>query len=79
MQTGNVYLDSNPQGATLCIDAQPLIYPSGEKIRTPVLIIDIPVGYRRFAFHMPGYYRECVTADIIEEQITDIFATMIPK
>ena len=79
MQTGNVYLDSNPQGATLCIDTQPLTYPNGEKVRTPIVVTDVPMGPRRFAFHMPGYYRECVTADIIEGQTTDIFATMILK
>ena len=79
MPTGNVYLDSNPQGATLCIDAQPLVYPTGEKIVTPVLVTDVPVGQIRFAFHMPGYYRECITANIVDGQTSDIFVAMTQK
>ena len=79
MSTGNAYLNSDPQGATLCIDAQPLLYPTGEKVRTPVIVTDIPIGPRRFAFHMPGYYRYCTTVEVVESQTIDLFVTMIPK
>jgi hypothetical protein len=79
MSTGNANIDSNPQGVTMCIDAQPVLYPTGEKVKTPILITDIPVGQHRFAFHLSGYYRECINIDIIENQTVDIFVTQIPK
>jgi PEGA domain len=79
MPIGNASINSNPQGATLCIDVQPVLYPTGEKVKTPVIITDIPAGLRRFAFHLPGYYRECITVNIIENQTIDIFVEQIPK
>jgi hypothetical protein len=79
MSTGNANIDSNPQGAKLCIDGQPVLDSTGTTVLTPVLIIDIPAGQRRFAFHYPGYYRECITVEIIENMTVDIFVTQIPK
>ena len=79
MPIGNANIDSNPQGAKLCIDGQPVLDSTGTTVFTPVLITDIPAGQRRFAFHLPGYYRECINVDIIENQTIDIFVTQIPK
>ena len=79
MPTGNANIDSSPQGAKLCIDGQPVLDSTGTTVFTPVLITDIPVGQRRFAFHFPGYYRECINVDIIENQTIDIFVTQTPK
>lgn len=79
MPTGNANIDSDPQGAKLCIDGQPVLDQTGTTVLTPVLITNIPVGQHRFAFHLPGYYRECITIDIIENQTIDIFVTQIPK
>jgi hypothetical protein len=79
MSTGNAYVNSDPQGAKLCIDGQPVLDSTGTTVFTPVLITYIPVGQRRFAFHYPGYYRECINVDIVENQTIDIFVTQIPK
>jgi hypothetical protein len=79
MSTGNANIDSNPQGARLCIDGKLLLDSTGIRVYTPVLITDIPVGQHRFAFHYPGHYRECVNVDIIENQTVDIFVTQVPK
>ena len=79
MSTGNANINSNPQGAKLCIDGQPVLDSTGTTVFTPVLITDIPAGPHRFAFHLPGYYRECITVDIIENQTIDILVTQIPK
>ncbi len=79
MSTGNINIDGNPQGATICIDAQPVLYPTGEKAKTPILITDIPEGQHRFAFHLLGYYRECTDVNIVGNKTTDIFVTQIPK
>lgn len=79
MSTGNANINSNPQGAKLCIDGQQLLDSTGTTVLTPILVIGIPIGLRRFAFHLPGHYRECITVDIIENQTVDISATQTPK
>jgi len=79
MPTGNANIDSNPQGAKLCIDAQPVLDTTETTVFTPVLITDIPDGKHRLAFHFPGDYRECIDIDIIENQTIDVFVTQIPK
>ncbi len=79
LPTGNANINSDPQGAKLCIDGQPVLDSMGTTVFTPILMIDIPIGQHRFAFHLPGYYRECITVNIIENQTIDIFVTQTPK
>ena len=79
MQAGNVSFDSNPQGSTVCMDRQPISDPIGRTVRTPVIVTNIHTGIHRFVFHIPGYHREDVIANIIERQTIDIFATLTPR
>lgn len=47
---------SVPDSAEIYIDGTPAIYPSGEIMRTPIMISDVPVGIHYMTFKLHGSF-----------------------
>ena len=69
---------SEPSGANICIDANPVKDAFGHHVTTPVTITDVPQGSHRVTFRLPGHLKEIKTVDITAGAYSDVYATMRP-
>lgn len=77
-KTGTIRVYSEPFGADIYIDNNPVKDQSGNIVKTPVTITDVPEGARQITFKMPGMMDEMKTVDIHSGALSSIIATMRP-
>ena len=77
--TGEIRVYSDPDGANIYIDGNPVRNSSGQLARTPVIITDVPAGVRYVTFRMPGMMEETETVDVGPGSYSNAYATMRPK
>jgi hypothetical protein len=69
---------SEPDGANIYIDGNPVLDQSGQIVMTPIIITDVPDGVRQITFRMPGHMDEMKLVDIYPGAYSDVTATMRP-
>jgi hypothetical protein len=75
---GTIRIYSEPDGAEIYIDNNPVIDQSGNIVKTPVIITDVPDGIRQITFTMPGYLNEMTTVDVYQGAYSDVMARLKP-
>lgn len=75
---GMIRVFSEPYGAKICIDGNPVKDAYGNTVTTPVTIIDIPKGDHKITFRIPGYLKEIKTVHITPGEWSDVSAIMVP-
>ena len=75
---GMLRVFSEPYGAKICIDGNPVKDQLGNTVITPVTIIDVPEGVHQVTFRMPGHLKEIKTVRITPGEWSDISVTMVP-
>jgi hypothetical protein len=76
---GTMMLRSEPDGATVYIDGNPVLDQSENIVITPVTITDIPDGVRQVTFTMDGYFDEIIPVEVYPGEYSDTTATMRPN
>lgn len=76
--TGTIRTYSEPSGANIYIDENPVLDQYGQIARTPVTITDVPNGVRQVTFRMHGHLDEMKLVDIYPGSWSDIAAKMRP-
>lgn len=76
--TGTIRVYSEPYGANIYIDGNSVRDQSGNIVKTPVTITDIPVGDHQITFIIPGYLDEMKIVRIHHGELSDITAIMRP-
>ena len=76
--TGMIRVYSDPDGANVYIDGNPVRDSSGQLAKTPVIITDVPAGVRYVTFRMPGMMEEMETVDVGPGSYSNAYATMRP-
>lgn len=75
---GIIKVYSEPYGADIYIDGNPVKYSSGNIVKTPATIIDIPAGARRVTFKMSGHLDEMKIVDVDAGAWSSVTVTMRP-
>lgn len=75
---GTVTITSTPSGAQIFIDGEPLMDENGKIRKTPIILTNVPEGYRRFTYILEGYSKGNVIADVIAGQVADAGAILSP-
>ncbi len=75
-ETGTIRVYSFPDGANIYIDDNAVRDQSGQIVKAPVVITDVPAGARRVTFRMPGYMEESKIVDVEPGAWSDTYATM---
>ena len=73
---GMIRVYSEPFGADVYLNNNPVRYPSGNIVKTPVTIADVPAGAYQVTFKMPGHLDEMKTVDVGPGAWSDVTATM---
>lgn len=73
---GDLFIDSNPQGAYIYIDGNVLIDINGHAILTPVRVTGIREGLHEVQISMDGYYSKKVFINIIPDKVNEISVTL---
>ena len=76
---GAIRIYSEPDGANIYIDGNAVLDSSGQVVRTPVYITDVPDGVREIRFTMPGYIDEVKMVDIYPNAESNVTVTMRPS
>lgn len=76
---GTIRARSEPDGANIYIDDNPVLDQSENMARTPVTITDIPDGVRQVTFTMDGYFDEIIPVEVYPGECSDVTATMRPS
>ena len=76
--TGIIRVYSEPFGADVYIDGNPVRDQSGNIVKTPATITDVPAGAHIVTFSAHGYLDEMKTVDIEPNAWSDAYATMRP-
>lgn len=77
-RTGIIRVYSEPFGADIYLDGNPVRDQSGNTVKTPVTITDVPEGAHQVIFRMPGHLEEMKIVDVEEGAWSDVTATMRP-
>ena len=75
---GDLFIDSNPQGAYVYIDGNTLIDINGHTILTPVRITAVREGLHEVQISLDQYYSKKVFINIIPNQINNVSVTLQP-
>lgn len=70
---------SEPEGADIYIDGNPVLDQSENMVRTPATITGIPDGVRQVTFTMDGYFDEIIPVEVYPGECSDVTATMRPS
>lgn len=76
--TGMIRVYSEPYGADVYIDGNPVRDQSGNIVKTPVIITDVPAGARQVTFRMSGHLEEMKIVDVHPGSWSSVTATMRP-
>lgn len=77
--TGDVFADTRPRGAEIYIDDVIVPDDTCKPLKTPIIITEVPKGFRKFTFRLSGYYSENVIIDVIGGATSDAFSILFPK
>lgn len=75
---GIIRVYSEPFGADIYIDGNPVRGQSGNIAKTPSTIIDVPEGARQVSFKMTGHLEEMKIVDVYPGAWSDVTVTMRP-
>jgi len=75
---GTIRVYSEPKGAEIYIDENPVIDQSGNIAKTPVTITGIPDGIRQVTLVIPGHFDEMKFVDVYPGEESNIITTMRP-
>lgn len=75
---GDLFIDSNPQGAYIYVDGNALIDLNGRAILTPVRITAVREGLHEVQVSLDGYYSKKVFIDIIPDRVNNVSVTLQP-
>ena len=76
---GTLRVYSEPYGANIYIDGNPVLDQSGNIATTPVTITGVPDGIRQVILAMPGNFDEMKLVDIYPGAYSDVIVTMRPR
>ena len=76
--TGTIRIFSEPFGADVYLDGNVVRDQSGNIVKTPVTITDIPEGSQQVIFRMPGHLEETKIVNVYPGEWSDVTVTMIP-
>lgn len=76
--TGTIRVYSEPFGADIYLDGNLVRDQSGDVVKTPITITDVPAGAHSVIFRMPGHLDEMKTIDVGPGAWSDVTATMRP-
>jgi hypothetical protein len=75
---GTIRVYSEPDGVNVYINDSPVRDQSGQIVKTPVIITDIPEGAYQVTFRMPGHFEEMKIVDVERGAWSEVTATMRP-
>lgn len=76
--TGDILINSSPQGAYIFIDGNVLIDINGHSILTPARITVVKGGLHDVQISLDGYYSKKVFINIVPDQVNNISVTLQP-
>ena len=76
--TGDILINSSPQGGSIFIDGNVLIDINGHSILTPVRITAVREGLHEVQISLDGYYSKKVFINIVPDQVNNISVTLQP-
>ena len=75
---GDLFIDSNPQGAYIYIDGNALIDLNGRALLTPVRITAVREGLHEVQISLDRYYSKKVFINVIPDQVNNVSVTLQP-
>lgn len=76
--TGDILINSSPQGGSIFIDGNVLIDINGHSILTPARITAVREGLHEVQISLDGYYSKKVFINIVPDQVNNISVTLEP-
>lgn len=74
---GHIAIYSNPDGAEIYLDNQPVLDDIGSIATTPITLTNVPVGTHTITFKKQGYQDTSVRTFVQNGLVSDAFATLI--
>ena len=78
MGTGIINIQSNPEGAEVYMDGNPIRDQSGNVVKAPVKLDYVPEGPRWFIFKMSGYFDEIKLIGSVANMQHNVYVIMRP-
>lgn len=75
-ELGDLFIDSNPQGAYVYIDGNVLIDINGRTILTPVRVTAVREGLHDVQVSLDGYYSKKVLINVIPDHVNNMSVTL---
>lgn len=77
-RTGDILINSSPQGASIFIDGNVLIDINGHSILTPVRITAVREGLHEVQISLDGYYSKKIFINVIPARINNVSVILQP-
>ncbi len=75
---GDLFIDSNPKGASIYIDTVPLTDNNGNPILTPVRATGVMEGMHEVKLALDGYYEKQLIVNVISNRFNQAYAKLQP-
>ena len=75
---GGLYIFSNPPGADIYVDWSPIRDSTGNIVKAPTILTDIPQGLHTIMFKLIGYHDDIVTAEVVGGYYSSIYGILLP-
>lgn len=76
--TGDIEVNSSPQGASIYIDGNSIIDTQGHVILTPVRITGVGTGLHEVQISLDRYYSKKVFLNVIPGKVNEVSVTLQP-
>ena len=76
--TGDILINSSPQGAYVYIDGNSIIDTQGHAILTPVRITGVGQGLHEVQISLDRYYSKKIFINVISDKVNNISVTLQP-
>ena len=75
---GGLYIFSNPPGADIYMDWNPARDSTGNIVKAPAILTDIPQGLHTISFKLIGYHDDIVTTEIVGGHYSGVYGILLP-
>ncbi len=75
---GGLYIFSNPPGADIYMDWNPVKDSAGNIVKAPAILTDIPQGLHTISFKLTGYHDDIVTTEIVGGYYSSVYGVLLP-
>ena len=76
--TGDLFINSTPEGAYIYIDGNSVIDTQGHAILTPVRITGVRVGLHEVQISLDRYYSKKIFINVIAGKVNDVSVVLQP-